>query len=67
MTRKNHAPTADIARRLRGVVFPATKEDLIRHARDNRAGEDVIRILEELEDREYARLADVMKSYSKAA
>jgi Mg/Co/Ni transporter MgtE len=67
MSRKDLALTADLARRLRGVVFPATKEDLIRHARDNRAGDDIIRVLEELEDREYERLADVMKSYSKAA
>lgn len=67
MTRRDQRLTADVARLLRDVVFPATKEDLVRHARASRAGADIIRALEELEDREYDRLADVMKSYSKAA
>jgi hypothetical protein len=38
---------------LRGIDYPATKEQLIEHARKNKADDDVIEALRELPEREY--------------
>ena len=36
----------ELQRFLRGVDYPASKEDLINHARSNRASEEIITMLE---------------------
>jgi hypothetical protein len=38
---------------LGGVDYPATKEDLVQHARSNGADDDVLRKLESMPDRNY--------------
>lgn len=57
------SPTV-IARQLKGIDFPATKDDLIEQALDNGVASEVAEILEELPDREYDDMADVMDAYS---
>jgi hypothetical protein len=38
---------------LGGVSYPATKDQLIRRAKDNNAGTDILAVLEALPEREY--------------
>lgn len=56
---------ANVTKNLKGVHFPAKKQDLVRHAQHEKAGQDVLSQLQKLEDREYASMADVMKGYGK--
>jgi hypothetical protein len=52
---------------LKGMHFPASKEDHLERARDNGAGQDVLEVLESFpEDQEFEKLADVMKAYGEA-
>ncbi len=50
-----------IAHYLKGIDFPAGKEDLIRHARGQEADEEVVGVLDRMPDQEYGSMADVMK------
>jgi hypothetical protein len=43
----------DIQKALGGMDYPAKKEDIVKHAQDNGGGDDVIKALQGIEDREY--------------
>jgi hypothetical protein len=43
----------DIQKALGGMDYPATKEDIIKHAEDNGGDAEVIDALKGIEDREY--------------
>jgi hypothetical protein len=61
-----HSPAA-ITAHLKGMHFPASKEDLLERARDNGAGQDVLEVLESFpEDEEFETAADVMKAYAES-
>jgi len=47
---------------LKGVDYPASREDLMAHAEDNGADEDVLDLLDQLPDEEYETPADVSKA-----
>jgi hypothetical protein len=50
---------------LKGVSYPARREDLIAAAKRNRAPDDIVRILTELEDGEnFGGPQEVMKAYA---
>jgi hypothetical protein len=51
----------NVSRHLKGIDFPANKKDLIDHATGNKADKDVMDILQQMPDREYGNMADVMK------
>ncbi|MEN6519933.1 MAG: DUF2795 domain-containing protein [Armatimonadota bacterium] len=51
---------ANIANFLEGIDFPASKDELVNHAEDNNAPQDIIDILEKLPNREYTSMADIM-------
>lgn len=55
----NSISAADLTQRLKGLGFPASKQDLIRQARDNNADESVMRVLEAMPDQEFASVTDV--------
>lgn len=57
---------ANISHHLKGIGFPAHKQDLIRQARRNGADADVIDMIERLPEAEYGDMAGVMKAYGKA-
>jgi len=57
---------SNITKYLQGMDFPAEKDDLIQHAKQQGANQDVIRVLNNIDDREYENTADVMKAYSQA-
>jgi hypothetical protein len=52
---------ANVAKHLKGINFPAKQPDIVQHARKQKAGPDVIELLENLPDREYGNMAEVMK------
>jgi hypothetical protein len=55
-----HSP-ANIAHSLKGIDFPAKKQDLVEHARKNNAEDAVMEILRQMPEQEYHTMADVMK------
>jgi hypothetical protein len=56
----------EIRKHLKGIDFPARKQDLIEPARKNGAAEDVVSVLEEIEDQEFHAAADVGKAIGEA-
>ena len=56
---------ANITKNLKGVGFPASKQDLIKHAQHEHADKEVISQLQNFEEKQYNSMADVMKSYGK--
>lgn len=58
-----HSP-ANVTHHLKGVDFPASKDDLVEKARNNGAGQDVLEVLESFpEGEEFESLADVMEAF----
>jgi hypothetical protein len=55
------ASPAAVERYLKGINFPASKQDLIKHAKQNNAPEDVIHVLNQFEDKEYHSVIDISK------
>jgi len=55
-----------MARYLSGIDFPCEKADLIHHAEENGAEDDVLEVLHNLPQGEYGTMADVMKGYGEA-
>lgn len=47
---------------LRGAEYPATKEDLIDHARYQGADEEIISLLEDMTEDEFANPAEVNRA-----
>jgi hypothetical protein len=54
---------ANVQTYLKGVAYPAKKDDLIQKAQDNDAPDEVLDILQQLPDGEYGGPQDVMKAY----
>ena len=55
------ASLADIGKRLEGLTLPASKQDVIGHARSKGANQDEITALERLPDQEFTTIADVLQ------
>jgi hypothetical protein len=55
----------DIQKALGGMDYPASKEDLVKHAQDKGADDAVLETLNNLADREYDSPTDVNKEASK--
>ena len=54
---------ANVSRFLKGVDFPAAKQDLVKHAQQNHAERQVIDLIQKMDERQYDSMADVMKAY----
>ena len=50
---------AQVPRYLRDLDFPAPKQDIIRHAREEQANETLVRTLEKIPDGVYTSLEEV--------
>jgi hypothetical protein len=59
------SPT-DVAHYLSGIDFPATRADLVRHARNHDAEGEVLDLLDHMPNRDYGSMADVMKGVGQA-
>ncbi|OGF23348.1 hypothetical protein A2Y83_01375 [Candidatus Falkowbacteria bacterium RBG_13_39_14] len=55
---------AQIQKFLGGMNYPASKDDLIKHAKEKGADENVISSLQALPEREYGSAAEVSKAIS---
>jgi hypothetical protein len=51
-----------IANSLRGVSFPASKQELLRYARASNVGSDVLHMIDGVADRSYASVNDVLSA-----
>jgi hypothetical protein len=47
------ASPIDIQKALKGMDYPASKEDIVRHAEENGGDKEVIEALKKIPDREY--------------
>ncbi|MEW6379465.1 MAG: DUF2795 domain-containing protein [bacterium] len=54
---------ADIEKSIKGINFPASKNDLVNTARQHKAQPDVITTLEHLPERTYNTAVDVSKAF----
>ena len=54
----------ELQKALGGVDYPASKEDLVKHAEDKGADDDVLSFLRNVPDRNYETPADVNKEMS---
>lgn len=52
-----------VSKAIKGIDFPASKEDLIEHAKQNKADKEVMEILENLPEDDFETVADVEKAY----
>jgi hypothetical protein len=50
---------------LAGVSYPATKQELLKTARQNDAPKDILQILEAFDQEKFGGPQDVMKAYSR--
>lgn len=60
------ASPAEIEEHLSGVDYPASKQDLKRHAQNQNAPSDVVDVIDRMPDQEYGSAADVAKGVGKA-
>jgi hypothetical protein len=61
---QNIDPT-EIQQALSGIDYPASKEELIKHAQDNEADQEVMTFLERIDDGNYESPADVQAELGK--
>lgn len=54
---------ANVQAHLKGIDYPASKQDLVETARKNQAPQDVMQVLQEMPDEQYGGPQDVMKAY----
>ncbi len=58
--------SANLARFLKGVEFPARQADLLEGAKQNGADQGVLEVLGKMPQRDYDNMAEVMEFYRKA-
>lgn len=63
MGKFTRASPAYVEKALKGIYFPASKKDLVKHAKDNRASDEVMEAINDLSDKEYNNAADVAKEF----
>jgi hypothetical protein len=54
----------DVTKALKGIDFPASKQDLVQQARQLHAEQKVIEEIQRLDDREFQSMADLTKAFS---
>ena len=57
-----YANPAEVEKCLKGINYPAKKEDLIKHAQQHGANQDVIEVLKEMRDQDFNSPIDVSKA-----
>ncbi|HLP91759.1 MAG TPA: DUF2795 domain-containing protein [Nostocaceae cyanobacterium] len=53
----------DISKSLSGIDFPANKNNLVNHARQKNASQEVIDVLQNMPEQEYENMADVEHAF----
>jgi hypothetical protein len=54
---------ANVTTYLKGIDYPAKKDQLVQHAQQTGADSEVVEVLKNMPDGEYGNMADVMKGY----
>lgn len=54
---------ADVTKNLKGIEFPADKQDLLKQAHQLKAEKVIIDEIQKMDDKKYNSMADVMKSF----
>jgi hypothetical protein len=57
-----HANPVEVERYLKGVNYPAKKNDLIKHAQQNGASQDILETLKDLREENFNSPVDVSKA-----
>ena len=55
----------EVQKALGGISYPATRDQLVEHARGKNAGQDILDALQSLPDREYDGPNEVSKAVAK--
>jgi hypothetical protein len=63
-TRGTGASQANVTKHLKGIDFPADKQDLLKQAKQLHAEKVVIDEIQRMDDKQYNSMADVMKSFN---
>lgn len=58
----HHANPVEVEKSLKGIDFPAKKQDLIKHAQQHGADQNVIETIKDLPREEFHTAADVTKA-----
>lgn len=58
------SPPIETQKALKGMDYPAGKQEILKKAKENNAPKQVMQILEDLPDREFQNAADVSKEFS---
>ncbi len=53
--------TSNVMHHLKGVSFPATRDDLSKLAKKNHADKEILEVIGNMPDEEYASVAEVLK------
>lgn len=53
-----------VSKAIKGIDFPASKSDLIEHAKQNKADKEVMDLLQNLSEDRFESVKDVEKAYS---
>ncbi|MGB9930017.1 MAG: DUF2795 domain-containing protein [Methanosarcina sp.] len=53
----------EVQKALKDMSYPASKKDLIEHARKHKANDKVMEVLEDLPEKEYTNAVDVSKEF----
>ena len=58
-----HTSPIEVQKALKNMNYPASKEDLIKHAKGRDASNEVMQDIENLPEKEYKSAADVSKEF----
>jgi len=62
MTIMARANPVEVEKSLKGIDFPAKKEDLVKHAKQHGANKEVLETIQQLPKEEFYNAADVAKA-----
>ena len=53
--------TSNVMHHLKGVSFPATRDDLSKLAKKNHAGKDILEVIHNMPEQKYESVAEILK------
>jgi len=57
--------TAEAAQYLHGIDFPADKNKIVQYAKDRKAPDDLLQIMQQMPDAQYTSMADVFQGFGR--
>lgn len=56
---------AQLEHAIKGIKFPASKGDLVKQAKNNKANDDVVKVIKDLPGRKFSSPIEVSKAFGK--